>query len=43
MPNVSAVNDLGDYDIAADRLAIIDGEGMGVCKWVLDLSKLTGL
>ena len=43
MPNVSAVNDLGDYDIAADRLAIIDGEGMVACLWVLDLSILTGL
>lgn len=27
MPNVTAVNVLGDYYIAADRLAIIDGEG----------------
>src|ERR1700722_4501755 len=27
MPNISAVNDLGDFDITADRLAIIDGEG----------------
>lgn len=26
MPNVSAVNVLGDFDIAADRLALIDGE-----------------
>ncbi|OSD07302.1 peptidase S28 [Trametes coccinea BRFM310] len=26
LPNVTAVNALGDYDIAADRLAIIDGE-----------------
>ncbi|KAF8905141.1 serine carboxypeptidase S28-domain-containing protein [Mucidula mucida] len=26
MPNVTAVNVLGDFDIAADRLAIIDGE-----------------
>ncbi len=26
-PNISAVNALGDFDIAADRLAIIDGEG----------------
>ncbi|PIL22459.1 hypothetical protein GSI_15147 [Ganoderma sinense ZZ0214-1] len=25
-PNISAVNALGDFDIAADRLAIIDGE-----------------
>ncbi|KAH9922863.1 peptidase S28 [Epithele typhae] len=25
-PNLTAVNSLGDYDIAADRLAIIDGE-----------------
>lgn len=27
MPNITAVNALGDYDIEADRLAIIDGEG----------------
>ena len=27
MPNVTAVNALGDYFVAADRLAIIDGEG----------------
>jgi hypothetical protein len=27
MPNVTAVNALGDFIIAADRLAIIDGEG----------------
>lgn len=27
MPNVTVVNALGDFDIAADRLAIIDGEG----------------
>jgi len=26
MPNVTGVNALGDFDIAADRLAIIDGE-----------------
>ncbi|KAJ2986041.1 hypothetical protein NUW54_g9926 [Trametes sanguinea] len=26
LPNITAVNALGDYDIAADRLAIIDGE-----------------
>ncbi|KAF8625947.1 hypothetical protein AX17_006673 [Amanita inopinata Kibby_2008] len=26
LPNVTAVNTLGDFDIAADRLAIIDGE-----------------
>ncbi|KAL4250656.1 peptidase S28 family protein [Abortiporus biennis] len=26
MPNITAVNVLGDFDIAADRLAIIDGE-----------------
>ncbi|KAJ7597348.1 peptidase S28 [Mycena floridula] len=26
LPNVTAVNVLGDFDIAADRLAIIDGE-----------------
>jgi hypothetical protein len=28
MPNVTAVNALGDFGIAADRLAIIDGEGL---------------
>ena len=27
LPNITVVNELGDYDIAADRLAIIDGEG----------------
>ena len=27
MPNVTVVNELGDFAIAADRLAIIDGEG----------------
>ncbi len=27
LPNVTAVDVLGDFDIAADRLAIIDGEG----------------
>jgi len=27
LPNVTVVNELGDYDIAADRLAFIDGEG----------------
>ncbi|KAK7022095.1 serine carboxypeptidase S28-domain-containing protein [Favolaschia claudopus] len=26
MPNVTVVNQLGDFDIAADRLALIDGE-----------------
>jgi hypothetical protein len=26
LPNVTAVNVLGDYHIAADRLAFIDGE-----------------
>ncbi|KAF8214964.1 serine carboxypeptidase S28-domain-containing protein [Mycena galopus ATCC 62051] len=26
LPNVTVVNELGDFDIAADRLAIIDGE-----------------
>ncbi|EIW59107.1 peptidase S28 [Trametes versicolor FP-101664 SS1] len=26
LPNITAVNSLGDFDIAADRLAIIDGE-----------------
>lgn len=26
-PNVTVVNELGDFDIAADRLAFIDGEG----------------
>jgi hypothetical protein len=28
LPNVTAVNVLGDYHIAADRLAFIDGECM---------------
>jgi hypothetical protein len=28
LPNITAVNALGDYHIAADRLAFIDGEGM---------------
>lgn len=28
LPNVTVVNELGDFDIAMDRLAIIDGEGM---------------
>ena len=28
LPNVTAVNALGDYNIAADKLAFIDGEGM---------------
>ena len=27
LPNVTVVNELGDFDIEADRLAIIDGEG----------------
>ena len=27
LPNITAVNALGDFEIAADRLAIIDGEG----------------
>ncbi len=27
LPNITAVNVLGDFAIAADRLAIIDGEG----------------
>lgn len=27
LPNITAVNALGDFDVAADRLAIIDGEG----------------
>ena len=26
MPDVNIVNDLGDFDIAADRLAFIDGQ-----------------
>ena len=30
MPNITVVNELGDFNIAADRLAIIDGEG--TCK-----------
>ena len=28
LPNITAVNALGDFDIAADRLAFIDGEGL---------------
>jgi hypothetical protein len=28
LPNITAVNALGDFWIAADRLAIIDGEGL---------------
>lgn len=28
LPNITAVNALGDFDLAADRLAFIDGEGM---------------
>ena len=28
LPNITAVNALGDYNIAADRLAFIDGEGI---------------
>lgn len=27
LPNITSVNVLGDFEIAADRLAIIDGEG----------------
>ncbi|KAG6919235.1 hypothetical protein DXG01_008031 [Tephrocybe rancida] len=27
LPNITAVNALGDFDLAADRLAFIDGEG----------------
>lgn len=27
LPNITSVNLLGDFEIAADRLAIIDGEG----------------
>jgi hypothetical protein len=30
-PNVTAVNVLGDFDIAADRLAIIDGQ----CEYLM--------
>jgi hypothetical protein len=26
LPNVTVVNELGDFDLAADRLAFIDGE-----------------
>jgi len=26
LPNITVVNELGDFDIAADRLAIIDGD-----------------
>jgi hypothetical protein len=28
LPNITAVNAIGDYHIAADRLAFIDGQGM---------------
>ena len=38
LPNITAVNALGDFDIAADRLAIIDGEGV----WSLHLEILGG-
>ena len=34
MPNVTAVNVLGDFDIRAERLAIIDGEGEW---WIVQL------
>ena len=34
LPNVTAVNELGDFSIAKDRLAIIDGEGASVCPCV---------
>lgn len=27
LPNVTVVNELGDFGLAADRLAFIDGEG----------------
>jgi hypothetical protein len=27
LPNITAVNELGDFGLAADRLAFIDGEG----------------
>lgn len=31
LPNITAVNALGDFAIAADRLAFIDGEGAVFC------------
>lgn len=33
-PNVTAVNVLGDFSIAADRLAIIDGEGTSSLNFI---------
>lgn len=33
LPNVTAVNTLGDFSIAKDRLAIIDGEGTSASPW----------
>jgi hypothetical protein len=37
LPNVTAVNALGDYDIAADRLAFIDGEGISGISSVISV------
>jgi hypothetical protein len=35
-PNVSVVNALGDYGLAADRLAFIDGDGEdGPIAWLM--------
>lgn len=36
LPNITAVNVLGDFDIEADRLALLDGEG--TCTLVRSLS-----
>lgn len=33
LPNITAVNTLGDFSIAKDRLAIIDGEGTSASPW----------
>ena len=33
LPNVTVVNALGDFSIARDRLAIIDGEGMSASPY----------
>ena len=38
MPDVESVNKLGVYNIAADRLAIIDGIGMFYLPFTLVLS-----
>lgn len=40
LPDISAVNVLGDFEIAADRLAIIDGEGLWYAPVIFDLETL---